>query len=284
MPARPLHLILAAAALMAALLAAPFAAAAAPPLPGNIDPALLKAALEDKTGSLRFIVEIRAQADLANLAIASGAGTQNQRAARGAAVVDALRQTATASQAPLLADLAAGLSAGRVRSYESLWVVNAVAVEADRDTLLAMAARPEVRFVRLDRWRQWVTDLPATDAEAGVAAGDVGWNIARVRADAVWAALGIDGTGVVVANIDTGVDWLHPALAAAYRGYHAGLPGHPHRQLARRHQRRLPVSRRRHGPRHPHHGHHGRRRRHRRGAGRALDRRKGLRQPGLRLR
>jgi subtilisin family serine protease len=218
MPTRPLRLILAAAALLAALIAAPFNAAAAPPLPTNIDPALLKAALQDKTGSLRFIVELRAQADLANIQVTPATSPQTARATRTAAVVDALRQTAASSQAPLLAELAAGVSAGRVGSYQSLWIVNAVAVEADRDTLLAVAARPEVRFVRLDHWRHWVSDAPAADATIG----EAGWNIARVRADAVWSALGLDGTGVVVANIDTGVDWLHPALASAYRGYHAG--------------------------------------------------------------
>ncbi len=219
---RPLRLILCVAALLAALAAAPFTATAAPPLPGNVDPTLLKAALQDKTGSLRFVVELRAQADLLSLQVAasSSPGGQAARQARTAAVVSALRRTAADSQAPLLVELEAGRTAGRVRSYESLWIVNAVAVEADRDTLLAVAARPEVRFVRLDRWRQWVTDVPGDDATAS----DVGWNIAKVRADVVWGALGIDGTGVVVANVDTGVDWLHPALAASYRGYHAGLP------------------------------------------------------------
>ena len=44
------------------------------------------------------------------------------------------------------------------------------------------------------------------------------WNIARVRADEVWRALDIAGAGVVVANMDTGVDWTHPALQSKYRG------------------------------------------------------------------
>jgi uncharacterized repeat protein (TIGR01451 family) len=55
----------------------------------------------------------------------------------------------------------------------------------------------------------------------------VEWNIARVHADRVWSALGIDGRGVVVANIDSGVDSQHPALARRYRGYNPkGLPQH----------------------------------------------------------
>src|SRR5699024_4199488 len=32
-------------------------------------------------------------------------------------------------------------------------------------------------------------------------------------------ALGIDGTGTVVASLDTGVQWDHPALKEQYRGY-----------------------------------------------------------------
>jgi subtilisin family serine protease len=45
------------------------------------------------------------------------------------------------------------------------------------------------------------------------------WGIERIRADRVWNSLGISGTGVVVANMDSGVDWQHPALQGSYRGY-----------------------------------------------------------------
>ncbi len=63
----------------------------------------------------------------------------------------------------------------------------------------------------------------------GAAAGGGGgvrteWNIARVRAPEVWATLGVTGTGAVVAGMDTGADWLHPALQANYRGYNPHGP------------------------------------------------------------
>src|SRR5699024_11457977 len=43
-------------------------------------------------------------------------------------------------------------------------------------------------------------------------------SVDRVTGPDAWA-LGIDGTGTVVASLDTGVEWDHPALKEQYRGY-----------------------------------------------------------------
>lgn len=48
---------------------------------------------------------------------------------------------------------------------------------------------------------------------------DIEWNIKQINADDVWNTYGIDGTGVVVGMIDSGVTWDHPALKNKYRGY-----------------------------------------------------------------
>lgn len=53
------------------------------------------------------------------------------------------------------------------------------------------------------------------------------WGILRIRADSVWA-LGYRGQGVVVAGADTGFDWDHPALRAAYRGTVGDTADHSH--------------------------------------------------------
>ena len=45
-----------------------------------------------------------------------------------------------------------------------------------------------------------------------------------IRADLAASALGLDGTGIVVANLDSGVDWQHPALLMKYRGYRGHAP------------------------------------------------------------
>ena len=53
-------------------------------------------------------------------------------------------------------------------------------------------------------------------ADAGVTSAGVEWNISQVRADEAWAST--QGTGVVVASIDTGVRYTHDALVMQYRG------------------------------------------------------------------
>src|SRR5436305_528756 len=44
------------------------------------------------------------------------------------------------------------------------------------------------------------------------------WNVKAIRAQRVWNRFGDRGDGIVVANIDTGVQFDHPALVRQYRG------------------------------------------------------------------
>ncbi len=49
--------------------------------------------------------------------------------------------------------------------------------------------------------------------------------MSRVRAPEVWT-LGFTGQGIVVADLDTGVQWNHPALIGAYRGWNGSSADH----------------------------------------------------------
>ena len=51
------------------------------------------------------------------------------------------------------------------------------------------------------------------------------WGVSTVRAPEVWA-LGITGQGIVVADLDTGVQWDHPALKGKYRGWNGSSANH----------------------------------------------------------
>jgi uncharacterized repeat protein (TIGR01451 family) len=168
-------------------------------------------------GMASYIVYLQATADLRT------ASRITAKTPRRQAVVAALQETAQRTQAPLIAYLERQKAAGKVATYQSFWICNGLAVAGDLETLLALAARPEVAKVRADHWRQWIEPRPAKTTPEEVT-NTVEWNIAKVRAPEVWSALGITGTGVVVGGMDTGVDWTHPALTTKYRGYNPTGP------------------------------------------------------------
>jgi uncharacterized repeat protein (TIGR01451 family) len=188
-----------------------------PSVLSKVEPALLKEALEGNKGSqFRFIVELAHQVSLASLP-----ETQTRLDHRHE-VVTTLQATAMQTQADLLSFLQARQLAGQVQQIHPFWIFNGLGVIADADTLLALASRPEVRMIREDRWRRWVEPFPLIEGLPRLDGSSTEWNIAQIRADLAWSALGLDGNGVTVAIMDTGVDWQHPALLQQYRGYKQG--------------------------------------------------------------
>ncbi len=179
--------------------------AAAQPDGSKIEKDLLdKFAVE---GSADFIVRFAAKADLAP-------AYQMDWHARGQFVVDALTRVATLSQAQAKAYLA-----GRGLRHETLVAGNDLYVWAgDLAAANALAAMPEVYFIRAPR--TYSVDPIVEEYLAPEATTD--WGITDTKADQFWAAFGVQGDGIVVANIDTGVQYNHPALAAQFK-----CPGDP---------------------------------------------------------
>ncbi len=181
----------------------------------KIEPALLKQLLYDPNARVHFIVRLAEQADL------SAAKKEASVLARRQHVVAALQTTAERTQADLRAFLLQEQAAGRAADVRPFWIFNGLALTAGRETALALAARPEVETLLADHLRRLPDSLSSAPPASGALfqAPGVEWNIERIRAPLVWDVLGFDGSGIVVANIDSGVDWLHPALQTRYRGY-----------------------------------------------------------------
>jgi subtilisin family serine protease len=139
--------------------------------------------------------------------------------------------TAALRGAPLLRDLRAAaarpLPAPLARAgARSLWLVGALSARLRPEQIARLRRDP--RVARID-------EDPALPVLAGSAApapaptpfarGD--WGLAAIGAPDVWRDRGLDGSGVRVGTIDTGVDATHPDLRGkvlAWRDFVAGRP------------------------------------------------------------
>lgn len=179
----------------------------------RLHPSLLKQMLQHPDDAfLSVIVEWRQESQRRLQEIpATGDPRQHRRM-----VVAALQAEANQASAALRSVVATAEQQGEAQNVRSFWVSPVMAMDARPDLLDRLAQRQDVVQIRLDE-RIY---LDAQEMEPA-AANTVGWpwNLTMVRADQAQNALGLDGTGVVVAIMDTGVEWQHPALEAKYRGY-----------------------------------------------------------------
>ena len=94
---------------------------------------------------------------------------------------------------------------------EKLWAARAIAVTATPEQARRLAALSHVEEVRPVRSRKWLEDCASEDPAQ--VRGEPQWGVAKIRAPEVWEKYKIDGSGVLVGHIDSGVDARHPLLA-----------------------------------------------------------------------
>ncbi len=203
-----IHFLLVLSMLTGWLAGAPEASAQAEtPLPAaaiqaKIDPALrgsLAALPQDAQTTV--IVTLREQAGLVSSAASM------DRAAAQQMTVTSLRSTAAASQAAIQPMLIQRKSEGAISAVTPFWIFNGFSVTATPAVIAELAARPDVAAITPDA----IDIVPAAfDVTAEP-------NLTLINAPALWDA-GWAGRGVVVANLDTGVDITHPSLASRWRG------------------------------------------------------------------
>jgi bacillopeptidase F len=128
------------------------------------------------------------------------------RSQRDTALAKALKDKAAATQGPHQAFL----KNNGARGLRELWVINGMAATVRASVILQMASRPGIERISLD------STLEAPVTPTGSPAPPE-WNLNAVHAPGLWS-LGHSGAGVVVANMDTGVDAAHPDLASQWRG------------------------------------------------------------------
>jgi hypothetical protein len=158
---------------------------------------------------------------------------------RGEYVYKTLTEAATNSQVNAKAILDGfSLSYQTFIAGNDLYVWNGTQVDAT-----ALAALPEVASIRATRLYQvdpglqgsnplqavaWAGDLLAKQALTTVGSSPdatIAWGVTDTKADQFWSTFGVRGEGILVANIDTGVDYTHVALNPNYKC--AGNPSDP---------------------------------------------------------
>jgi subtilisin family serine protease len=193
---------------------------------GNIDPDLENIiAKSDAEQTITVLVFLSDQVDLKG--ITSDLNAQKaSRSLRHETVIRALRDKASFSQYDIIKFLEVMRTGGELDGFRTYWIVNAIAVDAAKEAIEVIANRPDVATVYYDYGVGIIDPMDYQDGGMASGAGpEIG--IVAVRAPEVWA-LGVTGQGVLVSNIDTGVDGVHPALASRWAGVaDPRYAGHP---------------------------------------------------------
>ena len=132
------------------------------------------------------------------------------RAERREFVVNELKEFAAASQYDLRHSLSEMERNGMVSSPTVLWMANALYFDATKAAIQDLARRNDIGLIGYAIERNWIPD--GEEATHASATREITPNVTQVHADQVWA-LGYTGEGVVVAVIDTGVNYNHVDVA-----------------------------------------------------------------------
>lgn len=139
-------------------------------------------------------------------------------------VVTTLQRQAEASQAELMDLLMEMESNGRVEDIQSLWIVNAVCCKATKTAISDLAQRRDILSISYCEQARWIFEEEAMPALRGNGR-EITQNLLQVNAPQVWEQ-GYTGQDVVVAIIDTGVNYDHADLAGRLWDGGSSYPHH----------------------------------------------------------
>jgi subtilisin family serine protease len=131
---------------------------------------------------------------------------------RGEYVYGTLKAVAERSQARARAELERkGVQFRTFLAGNELFVY-----QGDLQVVTALAGLYNVARVRASRTYD-LDPIVGEEPSFASASNGLAWGIVDAKGDQFWEHFGVQGDGIVVASIDTGVQWDHPALDQAYR-------------------------------------------------------------------
>ena len=113
-----------------------------------------------------------------------------------------------------------------VSEIKQFWTFNGFSCVVSEEIMAQLAERQDVAYVYRDEKRKMVPDFVETSA---VETRDLAWHVSKVNAPQVWSyngSTGYNGNGVVVAVVDSGVDYNHIDIAGSMWNGGTDFPHH----------------------------------------------------------
>lgn len=163
----------------------------------------------DQKGDEMIDVTIIFKSQMDAVKLQSKAERSGDKALKREIVISELKDFSLRQQSDVMAVLHAEQASGNVADIESLWIVNSISCKATRDVIYKLSQHPDVAKLSYDKEIKLISDeqmAETMDVEArrGPAAHTV-----TIRANRVWSEYGYTGKNVVVAVLDTGVNYEH---------------------------------------------------------------------------
>ena len=113
-----------------------------------------------------------------------------------------------------------------VSEIKQFWTFNGFSCVVSEEIIAQLEKRADVAYVYRDEKRKMVPDFVETNA---VETRDIAWHVSKVNAPQVWSyngSTGYNGNGVVVAVVDSGVDYNHIDIAGSMWNGGSEYPHH----------------------------------------------------------
>ncbi len=114
--------------------------------------------------------------------------------------------------------------AEQIAELRSYWIFNGLYLKTTKDVINKIVTRKDIAYITFDH----KIKLDQVGFSKFNPLRTYGYNIHIIKADSCWQE-GYDGYGIIIGNIDSGVDTTHPALRGKWLpgGWYDAVNGHP---------------------------------------------------------